>query len=74
METIFWRGASGHSTSKSVKPSYISEEQAMQSFDSIDKNKDGVISLEEYVKYAIDFWCNLGEQHGVLNLYGTKDL
>ena len=53
---------------------YTSEEQAMQSFDSIDKNKDGVISLEEYVEYAIDFWCNLGEQHGVLNLYGTKDL
>jgi Ca2+-binding EF-hand superfamily protein len=53
---------------------YTSEEQAMQSFDSIDKNKDGVISLEEYVEYAIDFWCNLGEEHGALNLYGTKDL
>ena len=53
---------------------YTSEEQAMQSFDSIDKNKDGVISLEEYVEYAVDFWCNLGEEHGALDLYGTKDL
>ena len=53
---------------------YTSEEQAMQSFDSIDKNKDGVISLEEYVEYAVDFWCSLREDHGALDLYGTKNL
>ena len=53
---------------------YTSEEQSMQAFDSIDKNKDGVISLEEYVEHAIDFWCNLGEEHGSQDIYGTKDL
>ena len=53
---------------------YTSEEQAMESFDSIDKNKDGAISLEEYVEYATDFWCNLGEEYGAQDMYGTKDL
>ena len=57
-----------------IRKTYTSEEQAMQSFDSIDKNKDGVISLEEYVEYATDFWCNLGEEYGAQNIYGTKDL
>ena len=53
---------------------YTSEEQAMQSFDSLDKNKDGVISLEEYIEKATDFWCNLGEEHGAQDMYGTKNL
>ncbi len=53
---------------------YTSEEQAMQSFDSLDKNKDGVISLEEYIEKAVDFWCNLGEEQEAQDLYGTKDL
>ena len=46
----------------------------MQSFDSLDKNKDGVISLEEFVDKSIDFWCNLGEEHGAQDMYGTKAL
>ena len=46
----------------------------MQSFDSLEKNKDGVISEEEYVEKAMDFWFNLGEEHDAQNLYGTKDL
>ena len=53
---------------------FTTEEQAMQSFDSLDKNKDGVISLEEYVEKVVDFWFNLGEEHDAQNLYGTKDL
>jgi Ca2+-binding EF-hand superfamily protein len=57
-----------------IRKTYISEEQAMQSFDSLDKNKDGVISLEEYAEYAVDFWCNLGEKLEAQNMYGTKDL
>ena len=52
---------------------YTSEEQAMQSFDSLDKNKDGVISLEEYVEKAADFWCNLGEESCAQNyVYATS--
>jgi Ca2+-binding EF-hand superfamily protein len=46
----------------------------MQSFDSLDKNKDGVISLEEFAEKAVDFWCNLGEKLETQNMYGTKDL
>ena len=53
---------------------FTTEEQAMQAFDSLDKNKDGVISLEEYVEKVVDFWFNLGEEHDAQNLYGTKDL
>ena len=57
-----------------IRNTYKSEEQAMQSFDSLDKNKDGVISLEEFVEHSVDFWCNLGEEHGAQDMYGTKDL
>ena len=53
---------------------YTSEEQAMQALDSIDKNKDGVTSLQEYVDHCEDFWCNLGEKYGAQNLYGPKNL
>ena len=57
-----------------IRKTYTSEEQAMQSFDSLDKNKDGVISLPEFVEHSVDFWCNLGEEYGVQDMYGTKDL
>ena len=53
---------------------FTNEEQAMQSFDNLNKNKGGVISLEEYVEYAVDFWCSLGEGRGALDMYGTKNL
>ena len=53
---------------------FTTEEQAMQAFDSLDKNKDGIISLEEYAEKVVDFWFNLGEEHDAQNLYGTKDL
>ena len=57
-----------------VRKTYISEEQAKKSFDSLDKNKNGVISMEEFVEGSVDFWCNLGEEHGAQDMYGTKDL
>ena len=57
-----------------IRKTYTSEEQAMQSFDSLDRNKDGVISLEEHAEKAADFWLNLREEHDAQNLYGTKDL
>jgi hypothetical protein len=57
-----------------IRKTYTSEEQAMQSFDSLNKNKDGVISLPEFVEHSVDFWCNLGEEYGTQDMYGTKDL
>ena len=57
-----------------IRKTYTSEEQAMQSFDSLDKNKDGVISIQEFVEHSVDFWCNLGEEYGTQDMYGTKDL
>jgi Ca2+-binding EF-hand superfamily protein len=57
-----------------IRKTYVSEEQARNSFDSLDKNKSGVISLEEFVEGSVDFWCNLGEGHGAQDIYGTKDL
>ncbi len=57
-----------------IRKTYVSEEQARKSFDSLDKNKSGVISLEEFVEGSVDFWCNLGEGHGAQDMYGTKDL
>jgi Ca2+-binding EF-hand superfamily protein len=57
-----------------IMKTFTTEEQAMQSFDSLDKNKDGVISLEEFAEKAVDFWCNLGEKLEAQNMYGTKDL
>lgn len=62
------------STYLKVCGTYVSESQARQSFDSIDTNKDGQISLEEYVAVGIDFWCNLGKDLGSQNLYGTEKL
>ena len=57
-----------------IRKTYTSEEQAMESFDSLDKNKDGVISVQEFVEHSVDFWCNLGEEYGAQDMYGTKDL
>ena len=57
-----------------IRKTFTTEEQAMQSFDSLDKNKEGVISLEVYAEKAVDFWINLGEEYDAQNLYGTKDL
>ena len=57
-----------------IRKTYTSEEQAMQSFDSLDKNKDEVISLQEFVEHSVDFWCNLGEEYGTQDMYGTRDL
>ena len=74
METTSWRGASGQIGYLKIRKTYTSEEQAMQSFDSLDRNKDGVILLEEHAEKAADFWLNLREEHDAQNLYGTKDL
>ena len=57
-----------------IRKTYTSEEQTMQSFDSLDKNKDGVISVQEFVEHSVDFWCNLGEEYEAQDMYGTKDL
>lgn len=57
-----------------VRNTYTSEEQAQQSFDSIDKNKDGKLSLEEFNANDVDFWCNLGEELESQDLFGTKSL
>ena len=57
-----------------IRRTYTSEKQAMQSFDSLDKTKSGFISLEEFIEDSVDFWCNLGEEHGAQDIYGTKDL
>ena len=57
-----------------IRKTYTSEKQAMQSFNSLDKNKNGVISLEEFVEDSVDFWCNLGEEYGAQDMYGTKDM
>ena len=57
-----------------IRNTYVSEEQAQESFDSVDTNKDGVISLPEFVEYSVDFWCKLGEDLGTKDLYGTKNL
>ena len=57
-----------------IRRTYTSEKQAMQSFDSLDKTKSGLISLEEFIEDSVDFWCNLGEEHGAQDIYGTKDL
>ena len=72
MGTTFWR--SEWTNYLKIRKTFTTEEQAMQSFDSLDKNKDGVISEEEYVEKVVDFWFNLGEEHDAQNLYGTKDL
>ena len=65
---------SGWSNYLKIRKTYTSEKQAMQSFNSLDKNKNGVISLEEFVENSVDFWCNLGEEHGAQDMYGTKEL
>ena len=58
------------STYLKVCGTYVSDSQAQQSFDSIDTNKDGKLSLEEYIATCFDFWCNLGSQ----DMYGTEKL
>ena len=62
------------STYLKVCGTYVSDSQALQSFDSIDANKDGKISLEEYVATCIDFWCNVGKNLGSQDMYGTEVL
>ena len=57
-----------------IRKTYISEEQVKKSFDSLDNNKNGVISLEEFVEGSVDFWCNLGQELGTQDIFGTKDL
>ena len=54
-----------------VRQTYANQSQADVSFDSIDKNKDGKLSMEEFVDFSVDFWCNLGKKFNVENLYGT---
>ena len=51
---------------------YTSDEQAMEAFDSLDKDKSGVISLTEFVENGVDFRCNTGETIGAQNMYGTN--
>ncbi len=54
-----------------IVDTYENEEQARKSFDSLDKNKDNKISMEEYLEANRMFWDDLNEQK---DLYGTKDL
>ena len=53
---------------------YTTDEKAMEAFDSLDKNKNGTISLPEFAENAVDFWCNTGENLRSQNMYGTKHL
>lgn len=57
-----------------LQNTYTSEEEAQKSFDSLDKNKNGKLSLNEFVELSVDFWCYLGEQSGSQDLYGTDKL
>ena len=55
-----------------ARKTYESEEQALRSFDSIDKNDDGRISMEEYEQAAIKFWRSCGKDDDVKDLFGKK--
>ena len=50
---------------------FESEEQARASFDSLDKNHDDKISLEEYLEGHRKFWYPSNEQR---DFYGTKNI
>ena len=56
-----------------VRNSYESDEQALRSFDSLDTNKDGRISLEEFEDAAVKFWDSAGSDEKVEDYYGTKE-
>ena len=56
-----------------ARNSYESDEQALRSFDSLDTNKDGQISMQEYEQGAIKFWTSSGTNQAVEDIYGTRN-
>ena len=51
---------------------YENDEKAFQSFDSLDTNKDGQISEEEFEQGTVTFWTSLGTNEAVEDIYGTR--
>ena len=55
-----------------ARNSYESDEQALRSFNSLDTNEDGHISLKEFEDAAIKFWSSGGSDESVEDYHGTK--
>ena len=55
-----------------VRDTFKSEGQAMRAFDSLDINKNGQISMEEYETMCVKFWKSAGADKDVQDFYGTK--
>ena len=56
-----------------ARNTYVNEEQAMKSFDSLDTNHDNRISMEEYLQACRKYWASK-DQENVKNLYGTQPI
>ena len=55
------RGVVGHYIDRCITAPGVSEAEIIHSFNTIDANKNGVISREEFMAAAEDFFCGVEE-------------